>query len=134
MASPLPTKPPRTVLDNQLSFKRLDTISEIVKEAIKWGCLVAIAYIGYMSIAALAGKSTSANLAVRILGSLTANRGIIALLTAGGWAYGLGQRRARRKHIERIVPLKNKLEQIIDPDRTSSNLTPKGTTPPKKGR
>lgn len=75
MASPLPTKPQRTVLDNQLSFKRLDTISEIVKEAIKWAALVVIAFLGYLSVEALAGKYTTANLGVGLVGNLTVSRG-----------------------------------------------------------
>ncbi len=133
MASP-PSAKPRTLLDNQVSFKRLDTVSEIAKEAIKWGGLVAIAYFGYSSVVVLAGTTTSANIGIRLLGSLTVNRGLVALLTGSGWAYGLGQRSLRRKNIERVVPLKNELERIIDPKRTSSNLTPRGTTPPKKGK
>src|SRR5438067_322025 len=131
MASP-PSAKPRTVLDNQLSFKRLDTVSEIVKEAIKWGCLVVIAYFGYMCVEVLAGTSTSANIGIRVLGNVTFNKGVVALLTGSGWAYGLGQRSVRRKNIERIIPAKNELERLVDPKRTSSNLTSRGTTPQKK--
>lgn len=133
MASP-PSPKPRTVLDNQLSFKRLDTVSELIKEAMKWGSLVTIAYFGYMSVEVLAGSTTSANIGIRVLGSLTFNRGVVALLTGSGWAYGLGQRSVRRKNIERTVPAKNELERLIDPNRTSSNLTSRGTTPPRKGK
>jgi hypothetical protein len=134
MASSPSPKPPRTLLDNQLSFKRLDTALGMCSELFKWAGLVAIAYMGYRSAAVLAGQSTSANIGVRLLGNLTVNRGIIALLTGSGWAYGLAQRSLRRKHIERNVPLKNELEKVIDKNRTSSNLTPRGTTPPKKGK
>jgi hypothetical protein len=133
MASSPPPQPPRTLLDNQLSFKRLDTALEICRELFKWCGLVAIAYLGYRSFAVLAGQSTSANIGVRLLGNLTVSRSIIALLAGSGWAYGLAQRSLRRKHIERNVPLKNELEKVIDKSRTSSNLTPRGTTP-KKGK
>lgn len=134
MASPLPASPPRTVLDNQLSFKRLDTASEICKELIKWAGLVFIAYLGYLSIEVLAGKSTFADIGVRIIGNLKVSDGIITLLAGSGWAYGLAQRSLRRKHIERTVPLKNELEKVLDKKRTSSHLTQKGTTPPQKGK
>src|SRR4051812_26788513 len=128
MASP-PSAKPRTVLEDQLSFKRLDTVSEIIKEAMKWGSLVAIAYFGYMSVEVLAGTTTSANIGIRILGNVTFNKGVVAVLMGSGWAYGLGQRSVRRKNIERIVPAKNELERLVDPNRTSSNLTSRGTTP-----
>lgn len=62
------------------------------------------------------------------------NRGIVALLAGSGWAFGLAQRSLRRKNIERLVPLKNDLEKVIDPKRTSSNHTSRGMTPPKKGK
>jgi hypothetical protein len=134
MASPPSAKPPRTLLDTQLSFKRWDTISEICKELIKWASLVFIAYLGYRSIEVLAGKSTFADIALRIIGNIKVSDGIIFFLTGSGWAYGLGQRSLRRKHIERTVSAKNELERILDKNRTSSNLTQKGTTPPQKGK
>lgn len=82
----------------------------------------------------LAGLTTSANIGVRLAGNVTVSRGIITLLTGSGWAYGVAQRSLRRKNIERLVPLKNELEKVIDKKRTSSNLTQRGTTPPRKGK
>jgi hypothetical protein len=134
MASPPSAQPPRTMLDAQLSFKRWDTISEICKELIKWVSLVLIAYLGYRSIEVLAGKSTFADIGLRVIGNLKVSDGVLFFLTGSGWAYGLGQRSLRRKHIERTVPLKNELERVIDKNRSSSDLTQKGTTPPQKGK
>lgn len=133
MASTPPVKSPRTLQDNQLSFKRLDTLTAICSEFFKWAALVAISYMVYLCVQALAGKSTFADIGVRVIGNLKVSDGIITLLTGSGWAYGLAQRSLRRRHIERVTPLKNDLERIIDTKRTSSNLTTKGTTPRKEG-
>jgi len=124
--------PPRTVLDNQLSFKKWDTLVLLVGQLIKWGALVLIAFRGFGALEVFAGKTTFADLGFRFLGNLTVSRGIISLFTTSGWVYGLGQRSLRRRNIERIVPDKNELERILDKNRTSSNLSKKGTTPPPK--
>jgi hypothetical protein len=125
-------KPPRTVLDNQLSFKRLDTATELGRELIKWAALVVIAFMGYRCVNVLAGRSTLAEIGIKILGNIKVSDGIITLLTGSGWAYGLAQRSLRRRNIERVVPAKNELERMLDPNRSSSNLTGKGTTPAPK--
>lgn len=133
MAPSTSDKPKRTALDNQLSFKRLDTISRIVCEFIKWAGLLGIAYLAYRSVEVLAGKNTFADIGFKVIGNVKVSDGIIVLLTGGGWAYGLAQRSLRRRYIERNTSHKNDLERIIDPNRTSSNLTPRGTTPTRDG-
>jgi hypothetical protein len=132
MASTPPAKPPRTELDYQLSFKKWDTLSDVIRDLFKWSCLAFLGFMAYRIAGVLAGKNTLADLTVRLLADLKANRGIILLLGGGGWAYGLAQRSLRRKNVQRLVPLKNELERQIDKKRTSSDLTSKGTTPPKK--
>jgi hypothetical protein len=134
MASTPSLKPPRTEADYALSFKKWDTLSELVGQVIKWGGLCFIAYMGYKTVGVLAGKGTFADIAVRLIANAKVSKGIILLLTGSGWAYGLGQRSLRRKNIERLVPAKNAREKELDPKRTSSNLTGRGTTPPSKRR
>jgi hypothetical protein len=133
MASSSTEKLPRTPLDNQLSFKRLDTSALICSEFFKWGALSFISYMGYLSVGKIAGQNTFADIAVRVIGNIKVSDGIITLLVGSGWAFGLAQRSLRRKYIERTAPVKNKLERLLDERRTSSNLTSRGTTPPKKG-
>jgi hypothetical protein len=130
MATPPSEKPTRTELDYRLSFKRLDTFSGICRDVIKWGVIAYLARCGYLVVAALAGKSTFADIGIQFLANVKVSDGIIYLLLGGGWAYGLGQRKLRRRHIERVVKSKNELEKLLDPKRTSSNLTEKGTTRP----
>jgi hypothetical protein len=130
MATPSPVKPPRTELDYGLSFKKTDAVVVVLRELIKWGGVVLLARYGYLSIAALAGHQTFADIFIRLLANLKVSDGILYLLTGGSIAYGVGQRHLRRKHIKRIVATKNKLESKLDPKRTSSNLTETGTTRP----
>ena len=112
----------------------MDTALEFWRVLVQWTAIGFLGFMFYKSIVVMAGLSTSANIAVRLAGNLTVSKGIITILTGSGWAYGLGQRALRRRHIERVVPLKNELEKVIDKNRTSSNLTQRGTTPPRKGK
>jgi hypothetical protein len=134
MASTPSPKPPKTEQDYLLAFKRWDTLSEIIRSGIQWAGLVAIAYLFFRSVDTLAGRKTVAEIGIKVLGNLTVSRSIIALLTGSGWVYGLGQRSLRRRNIERLVPAKNDLERALDKNRTSSNLSSRGTTPRTKGR
>lgn len=113
-----------------LSFKRTEAVAETVRTAIKWGSLVLIARYGFLATASLAGKQTVADIAMRFLGSLAVSKSIAYILGGGGVIYGIGQRQLRRKSIRRITKDKNDAERLIDPGRTSSELTETGTTQP----
>lgn len=130
MASSPPVQPPRPELMYQLRFKRLDAVIVICREAFKWCAIVLLGRYAYLSIAALAGQQTLADIAVRFLGNLKVSESIAYILAGGGVAYGIGQRQLRRRHIKHNVRGKNELEKILDPKRTSSNLTDTGTTRP----
>jgi hypothetical protein len=130
MATPPSTEPPRTVLDYGRSIKKIDAVLAVVRDIIKWGSIVLIVRYVYLSISTLAGHQTYADIGVQFLGNVKISDSLLYLLTGGSIIYGMGERRLRRKHIGRIVPLKNELEKKLDPNRTSSNLTRKGTTRP----
>jgi len=129
MATPSP-RPTRTESDYQLSYKKIDSVTTIIRDIIKWGGLSFLGYCGYLSVAVLAGRATTANIFIKILGNATINHALWALLAGGGWVYGIGQQYLRRRNIQRIVPAKNALEKKLDPKRTSSHLTERGTTQP----
>ena len=132
MVSTSPPTPAKSDQDYQLSFKKWDTLGDLGRYAIQWAGLVLIAYFFYRTLDSFAGRNTFAEIGIKILGNITVSRGIITLLTASGWVYGLGQRGLRRRSIERLAPAKNQVEGLLDPNRTSSNLTSRGTTPPRK--
>jgi hypothetical protein len=129
MATPHP-RPKRTDSDYQLSYKKIDSFTTISLALIKWGGIASVFYCGYLTATVLAGRVTTANIFVKILGSATVNRSLMFLLIGGGWAYGFGQQALRRRNIQRTVPAKNALEKILDHRRTSSHLTERGTTQP----
>jgi hypothetical protein len=129
MATPS-QRPPRTESDYLLSYKKIDSVTTVVRDALKWAAIVLIARYGYYTIAVVAGRSTFADIVVRFLANLKVSDGICYLLTGGSICYGVGQRYLRRRHIKRVVPAKNRLERMLDPNRSSSGLTPKGTTQP----
>ena len=129
MASSPPEKPPLSELEYRQSFHRREIANQIIQLAIKWGILGYIFHCLYLMVLAFAGRSTFADIGIRVFGNVKVSDGIITVLAGGGWVYGLGQRQLRRKIIKRNVPAKNALEKLLNPTRTSSNLTDVGTTP-----
>lgn len=113
-----------------LSYKRLDLIGTAVQQLIRGGCLVAIAGFAYLSIKVLAGKSTFAEIALRAAANLKIGDLILLLVGTGGVGYGINQRRLRRSNVERLSKRVQELESALDPKRSTSGLTPQGTTRP----
>jgi hypothetical protein len=134
MAPPHPANQVQAEYDERLAFKKIDAVVSLIGMTLKFAAIVLCIRYGYLSVVALAGKSTFADVGFRILGNLKISEGISYIFGTGGVVYGVGQRQLRRRNIERIVPLKNRLEEILDSKRTSSGLTPKGTTRPEDKR
>lgn len=115
--------------------KLRSSVTEIVIALIRYGAIVACVYFLSTSISTalttLAGKTTSANILVNLLGNLNLSNSIATLFGGGGIAYGLMERRQRQNMIQRQHGRVKKMEQQIDPNRSSSNITEKGDTNPK---
>jgi hypothetical protein len=131
MASPSPTSQHQLEINERLSLKRIDSVVSVVRELCKYTTIVLCFRYLYLAVAILAGKSTFADVGFRILGNIKLSDGICYLLGGGGVIYGVGQRQLRRKNVGRLSREKNELERILDPNRTSSNLTGRGTTRPE---
>ena len=54
--------------------------------------------------------------------------GATIALTGSGWIYGLKQRQLRRNTVERLATRVTELETKFDPNRSSSQITKRGTT------
>src|SRR4029077_3022726 len=115
MAPPFPANQAQAEYEERFAFKKVDAVVSVVGLALKFAAVVLCVRYGYLSVVALAGKSTFADVGFRILGNLKVSEGISYIFGTGGVIYGVGQRQLRRRNIERIVPLKNKLETILDP-------------------
>jgi hypothetical protein len=130
MATPPSGRQTQPEMDRYLEFKKVDSVTVVTRDIIKYIGYVLIARYVYLIIAVLAGKSTSADIAIDFLGKLKVAGGIGGTLIVGGILYGAGQAALRRRNIQRLASVKNELERIIDPNRTSSHLTKRGKTPP----
>lgn len=125
----------KTDADYKLAFKRIDAVTMIVKTVCKYACPVGCVYFAYKIVEVLAGRATVASfamsVAISVLGNDKVFKIIASLITGGSIIYGVSERRLRRRVTQRLTLRPGQLERLIDPKRTSSGLTPKGTTRPE---
>ena len=92
------------------------------------GALVLIAREAAKVLIEYAGKETSADIAMSLFGNLEVSLTLTLFVGAGGFFYGLWQRKLRKDTIERLQGRNQELESMIDSKRSSSNLTARGET------
>ena len=92
----------------------------VATQAIKWGGLVGIAWMGYRCISSLAGRTTQARVLVNFLGDLKISQTVSWALTAGGLSYGSVQSRLRKTKEKILGERIKELEEAIDQQRSSS--------------
>lgn len=109
----------------------IDVVGSIVHRLIPWGGLVLVSYFWTSAITTLAGKHTIADIGIRMLADVKISEAVAYILGLGGIGYGIGQRKIRRDTIEREHRRVQELERRLDPNRTSSMLTLRGTTRPE---
>jgi hypothetical protein len=109
-------------LDQELSLRlyRINRIASIVELAIRWGCLVLIAYLGYLCVSKLAGKTTFADIGLEFLSKVEISEAAAWIFGTGGLVYGLGERRLRRNTTERLAGRIAEFERRRDPDRRNN--------------
>lgn len=105
-------------------------ITEILVTLIKSAAVVICFYFFTAALNNLSGKTTTANIIVDFLGSISISDIVGIVFGAGGVIYGMIERRQRQKMIERLHGRVKKMEQKIDPKRSSSNITAFGDTHP----
>jgi|SRR5271165_5603628 len=114
-----------------LRYKTRETIADAVHLIIPWGSVVAIFGFMYLMTVQLAGRTTLAQIGLNIMGELKLPQLLAYGFGVGGVGYGISERRLRRKKTQEMAEHNAGLEMIIDRKRTSSGLTPKGTTKPE---
>jgi hypothetical protein len=80
---------------------------------------------------AFAGKTTNANVAMRLIQDLNVSISLAWAVGISGVGYGWRQRKLRKETTERLSERIKRYEEQIDPSRTTSSLTPQGDTNPK---
>ena len=103
----------------------------MINNFIFWVGLSVISFFLYLTINALAGKTTLSDIGIKVFVNVELGKMVVIIFGAGSIFYGLGQRSLRRKTVERLHERIRKYEQDRDPGRTSSGLTPRGETHPK---
>jgi hypothetical protein len=118
-------------LEYRLKFKKYEEIGNTVRTGIRFGMMGVLAYFAYRSIAVMAGQHTLADIAISFLANVKVNTAVAYLFGGAGILYGATERNTRQKTIERLSREKNSLERLVDPARSSSKLTERGTTRPE---
>lgn len=113
------------------SGSRSNAVVQVISQTIKWGGLCFLAWCFKESIEALAGKDTLSDIKIALLSDLNINQWLAYAVGGGGIVYGLSQRHLRKSTVETIQSRNQKLEKMVDPKRSSSNLTPRGNTRPE---
>ena len=112
-------------------LKLLDVINSLGSKAIRWGVGLMMVYWLASAVKELAGQETYADIFLGFMGSLTIEKGLCYGVGAVGVEYGLVEKKFRRDRTENMAKRIQELEQGIDPERTSSNITVRGTTRPE---
>ena len=106
-----------------------DMFGGVGSAAIKWGALAYIAFQIKEIMVALAGHFTFVSIFSSIAANISINQWVAYVLAGGGTGYGLAQRRLRKRKVAELAERIKRLEVQIDPNRSSSGLSPEGTTP-----
>jgi len=118
-------------------------ISDIATGLIKWGSIAFVAWCVSQAVIPFAGKISIADLGFRGELNVPAIDELVELLKScvtvgvlglvvgvGGILFGRRERRLRQNVIADLSPYQQKLESMLDPQRSSSRLTPRGETNP----
>lgn len=91
--------------------------------------VIFVARYAYLSVAALAGDRTVADIGIHVLGDIRLSSFLCMAFGVGGTVFGWLQLRLRKSTVERLAPRNQDLEREIDPKRSTSGLTSRGDTP-----
>jgi hypothetical protein len=103
---------------------------DLFGDVFRYGFYLGLAYIGFRAVEVLAGKSTSASFIFNALFSDGNDYGLPWVLSVVFLVWGIAQRRERLRKTEYFQNRIQKLEKMLDPDRTSSGLSTTGETHP----
>lgn len=104
------------------------SVTSVVRWAITFGVLAFGIHEAASVLTAWSGKSTTADVLVRFIADLKANQWFAILFGFGGTAYGLAERRLRKKTVTRLSRRNDQFEKKQDPRKSSSGLNERGDT------
>ncbi len=109
----------------------VEEVGRTVRWLIAFGAAIVIFHYLTEIMGSLAGKTTTANVVLNMLGSLNFSSSLAWVGTLGAVSYGAGQKRLRKRAVNNLHEHIRNLETRLDPNRTSSELAPTGETNPK---
>jgi len=109
-------------------FKIIDSVASLLYRLGPWFFIFLIAREAAKVLIAYSGKQTLAHVAFQFIADFKIDKLLCYGVGIGGAAYGYKQKRLKEKTIVRLAPEGQERERRIDPDRTSSRLTPRGRT------
>lgn len=125
-------RPPLSDNETSLAMARANAIASTIKTLGRQSCIIGCSYFAYKGIAALAGRTTLASIGLQVAASLHLKDKVELTIAAGSVIWALAERRLRRRKLQQDAPYIRKLEEQHDPERSSSRLTTRGTTPPEE--
>ena len=117
------------------TLARINLVKEIaktVRTAVVFGCVLGIAYFCQRMVHDLAGKTTAADIGLKFLGTFKVSEGLAWMISAICFGTAVKTRRTNGNMAARLSRLAD-FERSIDPNRSSSHLSPTGT-PRKEDR
>jgi hypothetical protein len=108
-----------------------DQIFRTLRTVVRGAYGIGGAYIALLMVQSLAGQTTSVLVTILIEAFVNLRfAGVAAVILAlAGWGYG--ERQIRKRQTDRWHRRVRVLEQVIDHNRSTSTLTPRGDTNPR---
>ncbi len=133
MAQLKPSTPEISEGDHRLFIhvKYIETIGSIVHTLIKYGAILGIAAFCYLSLNALAGRYTLAQIRIATMADFRISELLAYAFGIGGITYGRKQKKLRTDVISRYASARAEQEKALNPQRGSSELMPGGQTRPE---
>jgi Flp pilus assembly protein protease CpaA len=110
-----------------------DQFYRTVRTLIKCTTVAIIFYFGFQALEVLAGQDTKLSVALSFAFTALADLKFAAALSVAGGttAWAIIERGIRLRKVDSMQGRIKHLEQMIDPSRSSSGLTTRGTTNPQ---
>jgi hypothetical protein len=123
----------KAIVELELKYKhkgaRLEFWATVARVAVPSAAAVAITYFVTGSVDRLAGKFTYADIGIKFISDFKVT--IAYTLTSAATAWALLERKLKGDTIKRLSARVTELEKRLDPGRSSSRLTERGTTRPE---
>jgi hypothetical protein len=124
---------------HQLEFQYRVLRLRLIQKLGLYGTIIAVAALGfhclYLCVHDLAGKQTTASFLLSLYSVLKAPRAVAIavayLLTGLASSWGYGERRAKKRAIDRLHPMARQAQAMLDAHKGSSGITLSGDTGPE---